>query len=84
MAILEFKNYLIQESYKPITHLINSRIKVLRLLVIKFKDNRLYISDEKIDFDEDCYTFVREIINSNDNDYGGDNSDVGEDDMDDE
>ena len=66
MIILEFINYLVQESYNPITNLFNNHMKVLRSLIIKFKDNRLYISDEKIDFDNDCYTFVREIINSND------------------
>ena len=79
IIILEIINYLIQESYKPITNLFNSRIKVLRFLTIKFKDNRLYIGDKKIDFDEDCYAFVREFSDNNSNDYGDDISDVEED-----
>ena len=82
MLILEFINYLIQESYKPITHLFISRIKELRFLIIKFEDNRLYISDKEIDLDKECYTFLKKIINNNGNDYGGDNSDNEEDDKD--
>ena len=82
MLILEFINYMIQESYKSITHLFISRIKGLRFLIIKFEDNRLYIGDKEIDFDKECYTFLRKIININGNDYGGDNSDNEEDDKD--
>ena len=70
MVILEFINYLIQESYKPITHLFNNRIERLRFLIIKFEDNRLYISDKEIDFDNDCYTFLRNIIKNDGYDYG--------------
>ena len=82
MLILEFINYLIQESYKPIPHLSISRIKGLRFLIIKFEDNRLYISDKEIDLDNECYTFLRKIRNNNGNDYGGDNKDNEGDDKD--
>ena len=80
LLILEFINYMIQESYKPLTNLFNIRIKRLRFLVIKFKDNHLLISDKKIDLDKDCYGFLRRIINNNGIDYECDNSDNEEDD----
>ena len=79
MVILEFINYLIQDSYEPITHLFNSRIKVLRCLIIKFKDNRLCINKKKIDFDEDCYGFIQDFCINNVNDYKDDISDIDED-----
>ena len=75
MVILEFINYLIQESYKPITHLFNSRINGLRFLVKRFKDNHLLISDEEIDFDDECYTFLRKIVKNDGHDYGYDDGD---------
>ena len=75
MVILEFINYLIQESYKPITHLFNSRINGLRFLVIRFKDNHLLISDNEKDFDDDCYTFLRKIVKNDGHDYGYDDDD---------
>ena len=84
MVILEFINYMIQESYKPITNLFNIRIKRLRFLVIKFKDNHLLISDKEIDLDKECYTFLRKIIKNDGIDYVGDNSDNEEDDIDNE
>ena len=80
MLILEFINYMIQESYKPLTQLFNIRIKRLRFLIIKFEDNRLYISDKEIDLDNDCYTFLRKIIKNDGIDYGNNE----EDDMDNE
>ena len=78
VIILEFINYLIQESYKPITHLFNSRIDGLRFLVIKFKDNHLLIGDKVIDFDKECYTFSREIIKNIGHDYCYDDGDEDE------
>ena len=81
MVILEFINYLIKESYEPITHLFNNRIERLRFLIIKFEDNRLYVSDKEIDFDNDCYTFLRNII-KNDGYYYDDNNYNKEDDLD--
>ena len=80
MLILEFINYMIQESYKTLTQLFNIRIKRLRFLIIKFQDNRLYISDKEIDLDNDCYTFSRKIIKNDGIDYGNNE----EDDMDNE
>ena len=80
MLILEFINYMIQESYKHLTQLFNIRIKRLRFLIIKFEDNRLYISDKEIDLDNDCYTFLRKIIKNDGIDYGNNE----EDDMDNE
>ena len=79
-VILQFINYMIQESYKPITNLYIIRIKRLRFLIIKFNDNRLFVSDKEIDFDNDCYDFLRSIIKNNGIDYGNNE----EDDMDNE
>ena len=67
--ILEFINFLIQESYEPITHLFNKRISRLRFLIIRFKDNRLLIGNQEIDFEKDCDTFSCNIINNNGHDY---------------
>ena len=75
MVILEFINYLIQESYESITHLFNSRITGLRFLIIRFKDNRLLIGDEEIDFDDECYTFLRKIVENDSHDYDEDYDD---------
>ena len=75
MVILEFINYLIQESYESITHLFNSRINGLRFLIIRFKDNHLLIGDEEIDFDDECYTFLRKMVEDAGRDYGYDGRD---------
>ena len=69
VVILEFINFLIEESYDTITHLFNTRIAGLRFLIIKFRDNQLLIRDQQINFEEDCYTFLRDIID-NGHDYG--------------
>ena len=69
MIILEFINYLIQESFNPITNQFINHIKGLRLLIIKFKSNQLDIDDEdeKIDFNEECNSFLnRYVINEKD------------------
>ena len=78
MVILEFINYLIQESYESITHLFNSRINRLRFLIIRFKDNHLLIGDEEINFDDECYTFLRKIVENDGYDYGKDYEDEDE------
>ena len=80
MVILEFINYLIQEAYKSITHLFNSHINALMFLVIRFNDNRLHIGDEEIDFDEECYTFLRKMVEDAGRDYGYDGRDYENDD----
>ena len=66
MVILGFINYLIQESYEPITNQFINHIVGLRFIVIKFKDNRLHISGKEIDFDEECNTFLTNFV-KNDN-----------------
>ena len=53
MVILEFINYLIQESYHSITNQFINHIVGLRSLVIEFEGDCLQISHEKIDFDEE-------------------------------
>ena len=60
MVILEFVNYLIQESFHPTTNQFINHIIGLRLLIIKFKSNHLDIDDEdeKIDFNEKCNSFL--------------------------
>ena len=58
MIMLEFINYLIQESFHPITNQFISHIIGLRLLIIKFKSNHLNISDEKVNFDRECNSFI--------------------------
>ena len=70
MIILEFISFLIQESYESITHLFNKRIAGLRFLIIKFRDDRLLIGNQEIDFEKDCDTFLYNIINNNGHDYG--------------
>ena len=69
MVILEFINYLIQECLNVITNQFINHIKGLRLLIIKFKSNQLDIDDEdeKIDFNEECNSFLnRYILNEKD------------------
>ena len=70
MVILKFINYLIQESYEPITNNFNNYINGLRFLIIKFKDNTLRIADREINFENECNTFLYNIINNNGIDYG--------------
>ena len=65
MLIINFINYLIQQSYEPITNTFNNRINGLRFLIIKFRDNKLHICDREIDFENDCNTFLYNIINNN-------------------
>ena len=65
MVMLEFINYLIQESFHPITNQFISRLISLRLLIIKFKSHHLYIDDEEIDFDEECDSFLEKYVASN-------------------
>ena len=61
MVILEFINYLIQESFQTITNQFINHIKGLRFLIIKNEDGHLQISDKKIDFDEGCNSFLKKI-----------------------
>ena len=68
MVILEFINYLIQESYHSITNQFINHIIGLRFLIIKFEGDYLRISNEKIDFDENCNSFLNKYVVSKDED----------------
>ena len=68
MVILEFINYLIQESYLSRTKQFINHIIGLRFLIIKFERDYLQISHEKIDFDEDCNSFSNNYVVSEDQD----------------
>ena len=70
MIILKLINYLIQESFHPITNNFNNNIKGLIFLIIKFEDNTLRIADREIDFENNCNTFLYNIINNNGFDIG--------------
>ena len=70
IVILQFINYLIQESFKPITFRF-IRLKIgLRFLIIKFEENSLEISDDYIDFDEECNSFIGKYLISKGDDEG--------------
>ena len=62
IVILQFLNYLIQESFSPITFRFIRLIIGLRFLIIKFEENNLEISDDYIDFDEECNTFLGKYL----------------------
>ena len=68
VVILEFINYLIQESYHSITNQFNNHIIGLRFPIIKFEGDYLQISHEKIDFDEECNSFSKNYLVSEDED----------------
>ena len=69
MLILKFINFLIQETYESITNTFNNHIKGLRFLIIKFNDNKLNISDREINFENECNSFLYNIINNDSYDY---------------
>ena len=62
IVILQFINYLIQESFKSITVRFIRLIIGLRFPIIKFEENNLDISDDYIDFDEECHTFLGKYL----------------------
>ena len=62
IVILQFINYLIQESFASITFRFINLIIGLRFLIIKFEENNLQISDGFIDFDEECNTFLKKYM----------------------
>ena len=66
IVILQFINYLIQESFASITFPLINLIIGLRFLIIKFEENTLQISDDYIDFDEECNTFLKKYFVSED------------------
>ena len=62
LVILQFINCLIQESFTPITFRFIRLLIGLRFLIIKFDENNLEISDDYIDFDEECNTFLGKYL----------------------
>ena len=62
IVILQFINYLIQESFTSITFRFINVIIGLRFLIIKFEEDNLQISDDYIDFDEECNTFLKKYL----------------------
>ena len=62
MVMLEFKNYLIQKSYQTLTCQFINHIIDLRQLIIKFKSDHLQIDHKKIDFDEECNSFLNKYV----------------------
>ena len=68
IVILQFINYLIQESFKSITFRFIRLIVGLRFLIIKFEENNLEISNNYINFDEECNSFVSKYMESEEDD----------------
>ena len=62
IVILQFINYLIQESFTSITFRFINLIMGLRFLIIKFEEDNLQISDDYLDFDEKCNTFLKKYL----------------------
>ena len=62
IVILQFINSLIQESFTSITFRFINLIIGLRFLIIKFEENNLQFSDDYIDFDEECNTFLKKYL----------------------
>ena len=62
IVILQFINYLIQKSFTSITFRFINLIIGLRFLIIKFEEDNLQITDDYIDFDEECNTFLKKYL----------------------
>ena len=62
IVILQFINCLIQESFTSITFRFIKLIIGLGFLIIKFEEDNLEISDDYIDFDEECNTFLGKYL----------------------
>ena len=63
IVLLQFINYLIQESFVP-TFRFLQQVLGLRFLIIKFKENNLKIDDDGIDFDEENGSFLNKYLKS--------------------
>ena len=63
IVLLQFINYLIQESFVP-TFRFHHQILGLRFLIIKFEENNLQINDDYIDFDEENGSFLNKYLKS--------------------
>ena len=66
IVILQFINYLIQESFASITFRYIHLIIGLRFLIIKFEENNLEISNDQINFDEEANTFLCKYLENED------------------
>ena len=75
MILMEFVNYLIEQSLHPITNQFLSQLESLRLFIIKFKSNDLHIHEEKVDFDEEANSFLSKYIKSKSKELDGDDND---------
>ena len=64
MVLIEFINYLIEESIHPITNQFLSQLESLRLFIIKFKSNNLHIYEEEVDFDKEANSFLSKYTKS--------------------
>ena len=62
VVLLQFINYLIQESYKALTNQFIIDIAGIRRLILKFKSDCLQIDYEEIDFDESPEQFLNKYI----------------------
>ena len=63
IVLLQFINYLIQESFTPTFRFLH-QILGLRFLIIKFEENNLQINDDYIDFDEENGSFLNKYLKS--------------------
>ena len=63
IVLLQFINYLIQESFVPTFRFLH-QILGLRFLIIKFEENNLQINDDFIDFDEENGSFLNKYLKS--------------------
>ena len=78
MLIVQFINYLKELSYESLTNTFINYIIGLRFLIIKFRDNKLHISNREIDFKEECNSFLYNIINNDGFDYYNEEKDITE------
>ena len=63
IVLLQFINYLIQESFVPTFRFLH-QILGLRFLIIKFEENNLQINDDYIGFDEENGSFLNKYLKS--------------------
>ena len=68
IVILQYINYLIQESFSPITFRFIKLIIGLIFLIIRFEENNLEISNNYINFDEECNSFISKYMESEEDD----------------
>ena len=62
IVILQFIYYILQKYFTSLTFRFNNLIIGLRFLIIKLEEDNLQISDDYIDFDEECNTFLKKYL----------------------